>query len=164
MRRRSLDEPVGLSVLDLVCGLFGLLVVLYAITDRVNGQAGVTSADLNFVRVEIEDQENINVGIELTVGGQPFKSWPDCEDVGPVRWGSCQPGIVEALIESDLKLEVVGITLLSHGSDHMVGNKDKKAVLLTKDMTVLCVLRFRQGFRASITLTGPVESGECKEV
>ena len=159
MRRRSAPEAIGLSVLDLVCGLFGLLVVLYATTARVDGSPGVAALPLKFVRIQLEGTHTAPVGLEITVGGQSFQSWPACADAGPVTWASCEAGVVEALVESTDPIDSVRFLLLepptASGALYL-GNVNVWAT--TPEAGRLCNLQFASAYRGDLA-----EVSQCVE-
>lgn len=97
-------EAVGLSVLDLVSGLVGLLVLLYVLSNRNDGLPGTVSQPLQYLEVQAEHDAPYPLGLSFVVDGTRYTSWPECTDAGPVRWVSCQPGRIAALVE-DSKVE-----------------------------------------------------------
>lgn len=158
-QRRSIPEAVGLSVLDLVCGLFGLLVVLYATTERVNGARGVLSEDLKFVSIELEDTTDARMGLEIQVGGEVFRSWPDCINAGPITWGKCDNGVIEAMIESGDAIEALNILALSHPQKDGAPTFDMiKVWVSTPELAQMCDLEFADQYRSVVT--GGIKCGE----
>ena len=151
MRRQSVPEAIGLSVLDLVCGLFGLLVVLYAITERVDGSPGVEALPLKLVRIHLEGIHAAPVGIEIGIGGRVERSWPACTDAGAVTWIDCEPGAVNALIVSKDPIESVRFLLL--GPPTAKGEldfADVKVWVTTPDIRRICTLNFTAAYRGDL--------------
>lgn len=159
MSRRAVPEAVGLSVLDLVCGLFGLLVVLFATTERVNGRPGVSALPLKFVRVQLDTNYSAQVGLEIKLAGEePYRSWPNCADAGPVTWASCRSGIVEALIESSAPIESIRFLLLeppSSGSEMRFVDVD--LWVTTPDDGRMCRLGIATTYRGDLA-----EASQCR--
>jgi len=151
-------------MLDLICGLFGLLVVLYAITARVDGSPGVVSTKLNFVSAEVENLEPITIGLELIVGNQVLRSWPNCGDVGPVNWGPCTHGRTEGLVRSDNTLYRVGIALFNRRGEDMIGPGPMTVMVTTRKHTFKCTLTLRNGFRAQLDPNAAGGSSTCRAV
>ena len=150
MRRRRLPEAIGLTVLDLICGFFGLLVVLYAITERVDGRPGIANATPRLVRFEIRGGHSIEAGLEIVVGGRSHRSWPDCTSHSDVTWGSCTGGIVEAMVESTKPIEAVRFMLLEmpHG--------DEVEVWVTgPGIDKVCTLDIAEGYRGDARRGAP---------
>lgn len=157
MRRRQIPEPVGLSVLDLVCGLFGLIVVLYAITERDDGDIGVSALPLKFIRIQLEGTITAPVGLEIGVASDVFRSWPDCADVGVVTWGSCEAGVVEALIESADPIDSIRFLLLAPPtSGGAMVYSDVDVWISTPEDRRFCTLSFANAYR------GNFEDASCE--
>ena len=155
MRRRSPPEAIGLTMLDLICGLFALLVVLFAITPRVDGRPGAAQEARKLVRIQAEDGIRAPVALEIVVAGHIHQSWPDCASHGSVIWGSCGAGIVEAVVEGGDSVEDVRFMLLELPSDA----KDPEKIqvwVTTPDVAKLCTLALTSGYR------GHWKSESCK--
>ncbi|MCY4440734.1 MAG: hypothetical protein OXE53_11075 [Deltaproteobacteria bacterium] len=153
--RRSVPEAIGLSTLDLICGLFGLLVVLFAITERVDGLPGVPSHSLKFVKVETEGNDLVDLGLELTVNGNSYHNWPDCTDVGPVRWGSCKPGLVEAVIEGDKPATALRVLAISRWDGRPLVSGSVKVLVSTPDADTPCELTHDNFYRVEVDSCAP---------
>jgi len=145
--RRSVPEAVGLSVLDLVCGLFGLIVLLFAISERNDGSPGVASKPLKFVRVEAENHAQIVLGLELKINGNDYHSWPDCSDVGPIRWGSCEPGLLEALIEGEGDANDFRVLAIRREDGRPLPVEPIKVLLSTEKYHAICTLKHDNFYR-----------------
>lgn len=161
MRRRGLTEPIGLSTLDLFCGLFGLLVTLYAITERVDYDPGVAAAELSFVRAEVEGDAPIVIGVQVVVGAETAQSWPDCAARDVVFWGRCRPGLTEGKIDGDAPMTSIGVALLGHDDGVLIGSDPVKVFVTTKDDFFTCTLTLDKGFRGWIDMTGAEAHQEC---
>lgn len=161
MRRRGLTEPIGLSTLDLFCGLFGLLVTLYAITARVDHEPGVAAAALSFVRAEIEGDAPIMIGVQVVVDTETALSWPDCTARDVVFWGRCRPGLTEGKIDGDEPIASIGVALLGRHGGGLIGTEPVRVLVTTKDDFFTCTLRLEHGFRGSIDMTEAEAHHEC---
>ncbi len=135
-------------MLDLVSGLFGLLVVLYAMTSANDGDIGATSLPLKFVRVQLEGSHTAPIGLEIMVGGETHRSWPDCNDAGAVTWGSCESGLTEALVESNDPIDSIRFMLLKPPeAGGKVDFSDVKVWVTTPEKGRLCTLVFATAYR-----------------
>lgn len=158
-RRRAVPEAIGLSVLDLVCGLFGLLVVLYATTERFDGAPGVLSEDLKFVRIQLDGTVDSRMGLEIHVGGETIRSWPDCINAGPITWGKCEDGVIEAMVESDAPIEALGFLALSHPLKNGLPTFDSLQVWVSApNASQMCQIGFLEQYR------GVTGSSTCNEL
>lgn len=163
MPRRALDEPVGLSMLDLICGLFGLIVVLYAITERYDLRPGVVRANLGIFKAELEAGKNINLNLEVRIGPDVYQSWPLCTDYDVVRWTTCKPGLLEGVSEHEEEITGIGVALNTTSSGIFIGAEDIIVHLMTKSHSYSCTLSLASGFRASINFANPSASPECEQ-
>lgn len=153
-RRRAVPEAIGLSVLDLVCGLFGLLVVLYATTDRVDGSSGVLQLPLHFVRIQLADAFDTEMGMEIVVGGEIIRSWPGCIDAGPVTFAKCEDGIVEALIESEAGIDALRFLALTPPTQGGALSFGPMQVWVTMpEESRMCEIDFTTSFRGDFAST-----------
>lgn len=159
MKRRAIPEAIGLSVMDLVCGLFGLLVTLYAITSLDDLDPGVRTADISFVKAEVAGDAPITVGVEMRYGGKTARSWPDCTATEDVVWSVCDPGQTSAQLESDDPLDGVGLFLRERPDRTMIGGDPIMVRVSMKDGVFLCSLAIDRGYRVSIELAAP--AGDC---
>lgn len=163
MPRRALDEPVGLSMLDLICGLFGLIVVLYAITERYDLRPGVVRANLGIFKAELEAGKNINLNLEVRIGPDVYQSWPLCTDYDVVRWTTCKPGLLEGVSEHEEEITGLGVALNTTSSGTLIGLGDIKVHLMTKTHSYSCTLSLASGFRANINFSDPASSPDCEQ-
>lgn len=155
-----IPEAVGLSVLDLVCGLFGLIVVLYAITERVDKMPGVQTAPINLVKLEIEHTHTASLGLEIGVEGNIHRSWPDCIDDIAATWVSCISGQVYVLIESESPIESIRFMLMELPKRNGVAVFDDVDVSLTTlQGRMICTLSLFTGYRGDSRW-----GSQCREI
>ena len=142
-------------MLDLICGLFALLVVLFAITQRVDGRPGTAQEAPRLVSIQVEDSR-APAALEIVVAGRIHRSWPHCANHGSVRWGNCGAGIVEAVVEGGDSIEDVRFMLLGLPSDATDLDNDIQVWVTTPDAAKLCTLALASGYR------GHWKSESCK--
>lgn len=143
MRRRAPEQAIGLAALDVVCGLFGMLVTLYALTSPADGARGVADVTPQFVQLQIGGHDPVRAGLEIVVGGKAFRSWPDCIGAGVVRWTRCDTSLLEAMVWSAEPIERMHLVLLDIASVDEV-----QAWIKAPGLSATCTLALEQGYRA----------------
>ena len=153
--RRPVPNAVGLSVLDLICGFFGLLVVLFAITHRVDGLPGVPSQPLKIVRVETESNDQVYLGLAIAVKGADYHNWPNCDDVGPIRWGGCEPGLIEAVIEGLEPAMELRVLAIKRADGQPLISRSVRVRVSTNATSTTCDLTQGNFYRARVAACQP---------
>jgi len=100
MAGRRVEEIFGPSVLDLVCGLFGLLVVLFSITEQEDGGPPIESKPINFLNVESKFGYQLDLIVSFELDGETHSNQFGCDEGGVVIW-KCDQREIKALIDSD---------------------------------------------------------------
>jgi len=150
-------------MLDLICGLFGLIVVLYAITERYDRRPGVVRANLGIFKAELEAGNNINLNLEVRIGADVYQSWPLCTDYELLRWTTCKPGLLEGVSEHEEEITGLGVALDTTSRGTLIGSGDVTVHLMTKTHSYSCTLSLASGFRASINFTNSAASPNCEQ-
>lgn len=148
--RREVPEAIGLSVMDLVCGLFGLLVVLFATSDRRNGQIGIVDAPLRFLRAQAQGGEPVVIGLQFKLDKEVFQSWPDCADRQSVRWATCEPGRTEGITNSEKQPSDIAIAVLRRSDGRPLNPTDYKIRVSTPDRDYDCEIKPDGFYRTTI--------------
>lgn len=148
--RRDVPEVFGLSVMDLVCGLFGLLVVLFASTSAKDGEIGVADAPMRFIRAQAAAGEPLLIGLRLKLDGVFFQNWPNCVDSESVRWPSCNIGRSEVMTKSESVPQEIALVILRRGDAVPLGGGDYRIRVSTPDRDVECVLRATDFYRTTL--------------
>ena len=93
-RRKSVADPIGIAMLDLVSGVLALVVVLYALAPR--SQAVPSEAPMQRpVRVETSGAASkVPLGVEIVIAGRAHRNWPRCVGNTEVVWLRCDAGRV----------------------------------------------------------------------
>ena len=145
MRRRAPAQAIGLTALDLVCGLFAMLVVLYGMSSPRDGTGGNAEAMPRLVRLEIVNGRALDAGLEVTIGSDVFRSWPACTSAGTVRWTRCAGGLVEGFVKSTSPIDNVAFMLRELAPEDAM-----KVRVETPDKRAVCSLELEHGYRANI--------------
>ncbi len=122
--------------------------VLYAITERVDGSPGVASLSLNLVRVQLDGNYVAPMGLAITVGGVTYASWPGCADAGPITWAACDGNVVEALVQSEDPVDVLEFLLLEPPiKSGAIAFDDIDVWVTTAATGMSCPVRLAEGYR-----------------
>lgn len=148
-RRRAVEPAIGLAALDVVCGVFGLLVVLYALTSPFDGARAIADVMLKTVHAEIGEHA-ARPALALVVDGREYRSWPQCADAGVVRFSECGASAVSAVVQSTGPIEAVRVLVLDLPSEDVI-----KARIVADGVARVCTLDLAHGYRARI------EGSEC---
>ncbi|MDB2408126.1 hypothetical protein N9W17_06410 [Jannaschia sp.] len=149
-------------MLDLICGLFGLIVVLYAITERYDNRPGVVRANLGIFKAELEAGNTIDLNLEVRTGTDVYHSWPLCKDYDLVRWTTCKAGLIEGVSEHENEITGLGVSLRATSSGSLIGSGDVVVHLMTKEHSYSCTLSLATGFRGNIDFANPTNSPNCE--
>lgn len=153
-RRKDIPQFMGLSALDLISGLFGLIVLLYALAPIKDGYPEPFEQTIYFISVEVANRDSYEIGLSFESNSIRYQSWPKCNDDGPVRWVTCKPGLLEVAIEGEKPERELWVSIVKPIlTPNTVLNPDSISVrLTTRDGEKTEELKFINFYRGKVTI------------